>query len=168
MRTLGLGFLLGLAILVGDQVTKWLVVEALADGPNVEVTSFFNLVLVGNRGISFGVLNSGAAHNRWLLSGLAILIGAGLLVWLVRERRALPRLAIFAVLGGALGNLIDRLRLGYVVDFLDFHVGTYHWPAFNVADSAIVVGAILLLIDGLGWSGSGRTTASVGRAKERG
>jgi signal peptidase II len=113
------------------------------------VTPYFNLVLVWNRGVSFGMLNTLGEHGPWLLTGLAAGIGAFLIVWLYRETRALTRLALWLVLAGAVGNSIDRVRFGAVVDFLDFHVGGYHWPAFNVADSAIVVGALLILLDSL-------------------
>lgn len=168
MRRYGPGLLLLLVILVADQVSKWLVFSHLLANPVIEVTSFFNLVLVGNRGISFGIFNNDAAHNPWILSILALVIGIGLVIWLTREPRMLPKLAIFAVLGGAIGNVIDRLRFGFVVDFLDFHIKDYHWPAFNVADSAIVVGAIVLLLDGLLRQNPARSVAQGHKVKEKG
>jgi signal peptidase II len=117
--------------------------------PPVEVTPFFDLVLVWNRGVSFGMLTGGGGVPPWALVALAGAIGLFLLAWLWRETRAPARLALWLVIAGAVGNVVDRLRFGAVVDFLDFHVNGYHWPAFNVADSAIVVGAGLLLLDSL-------------------
>jgi signal peptidase II len=143
------GPLLALAILVLDQATKWLALASLDSYQYREVTPFFNLVLVWNRGVSFGMLNSLGDHGPWLLTLLAGAIGAFLIVWLLRETRPVTRLALWLVLAGAVGNAIDRLRFGAVVDFLDFHAFGYHWPAFNVADSAIVVGAGLILLDSL-------------------
>lgn len=143
------GPLLALAILAVDQLTKWLVLGTVADYQVHPVTHYFNLVLVWNRGVSFGMLNSLGEHGPWLLTALAAGIGAFLIVWLYRETRTLTRLALWLVLAGAVGNSIDRVRFGAVVDFLDFHVAGYHWPAFNVADSAIVIGALLILLDSL-------------------
>lgn len=141
----GLGALLFLAVLALDQATKAVILATLA-GP-VEVTGFFNLVLVWNRGVSFGMLS--AYDQPWVLIALAVVIGVVLVVWLRREPRPLPRAAIWLVLAGALGNVIDRVRFGAVADFLDFHAGGWHWPAFNVADAAICIGAALLVLDGL-------------------
>jgi signal peptidase II len=143
------GLLLALAVLALDQATKWAVLQSLDPYHAVVVTSFFNLVLVWNRGVSFGMLAGAGEHGPWLLTALAAAIGAFLLVWLYRETRPVPRLALWLVLAGAVGNTIDRLRLGAVVDFLDFHAFGYHWPAFNVADSAICIGAGLILLDSL-------------------
>ena len=143
------GPLIALAILVVDQITKHFALTSLDPYQAREVTSFFNLVLVWNRGVSFGMLNSLGDHGPWLLTLLAGAIGAFLIVWLLRETRPLTRLALWLVLAGAVGNAIDRLRFGAVVDFLDFHAFGYHWPAFNVADSAIVIGAGLILFDSL-------------------
>jgi signal peptidase II len=143
------GPLLALAILTIDQFTKWLALTSLDPYQFREVTSFFNLVLVWNRGVSFGMLNTLGDYGPWLLTLLAGGIGAFLIVWLMRETRPVTRLALWLVLAGAVGNAIDRVRFGAVVDFLDFHAFGYHWPAFNVADSAIVIGAGLILLDSL-------------------
>lgn len=151
-----------LAILVLDQASKHLVLERIAPMTGIEVTSFLNIVLVWNPGISFGLFASGGAAGTWLLVALTLAIAVALVVWFWRERRGLPRLALALVLAGAAGNLIDRLRFGAVVDFLDFHLQGYHWPAFNVADSAIVAGAALLMMDGLFLS---RTTSRQGEEK---
>ena len=129
--------------------TKAAILASPVVGRPLEVTSFFNLVLVWNPGISFGMFRGAPEWGRWALVLGTLLIAAGLVYWLRREPRLLSRLAIWAILAGAVGNLMDRLRFGAVVDFLDLHAFGYHWPAFNVADSAIVCGAALLIIDGL-------------------
>jgi signal peptidase II len=141
------GLLLALAVLALDQATKWAALDWLDPYRPVAVTPFFNLVLVWNRGVSFGMFAEAGDHGPWLLTLLAAAIGAFLVVWLHREARPVTRLALWLVLAGASGNLIDRVRFGAVIDFLDFHAFGYHWPAFNVADSAIVVGAGLILLD---------------------
>jgi signal peptidase II len=156
------GLALAVAVLAADQLTKHLVLRHLVMGQPVEVTPFFDLVLVWNQGVSFGLLNGAGGSSPWWLIGLAGAIAALLIAWLWREPRALPQAALWLVLAGALGNVADRLRFGAVVDFLDFHLGGLHWPAFNVADSAIVIGAGLLLIDGLF---SRRTTMDGGRGE---
>ena len=142
---------LGLAILVAvaDQVTKWAVLDALQPGQRVAVTDFFNVVLTFNRGVAFGLLASDYWWKPYLLAAIALAIVGGLLIWLRSQGHLLPRLASGLIVGGAIGNVIDRFRQPGVVDFLDFHLGGYHWPAFNLADSAIVVGVALLLLDGL-------------------
>jgi len=104
---------------------------------------------VRNRGVSFGLFNNDAAINGVLFSLLAAVIVAALLVWLWRAQGMLLPAAIGLVVGGAVGNVVDRLRLGSVVDFLDFHLGAWHWPAFNLADAAICIGVGLMIIDGL-------------------
>ena len=147
------GPLLAALLLVSDQVSKYFVLQTLGDGRIVEVTSFFNLLLVWNPGVSFGLFNEGGEAGRWALTGLALAIAAALAVWLAFERRFSTRLAIWAVLAGAVGNVIDRVRFGAVVDFLDVHALGYHWPAFNVADSAIVLGALTILLTSLSAGG---------------
>lgn len=129
-----------------DQVSKELVLAFQGSLP-WPVLPFFNLVLVWNPGVSFGMFGGDKAVEPWILMGLALAISLGLLIWLARERDRTTALAIGLVLGGAIGNVIDRLRHGAVVDFLDIHVSGYHWPAFNLADSAIVVGALLLVAE---------------------
>jgi signal peptidase II len=138
--------ILALIVFALDQASKE-VILAVADALPRAVLPFFNLVLVWNPGVSFGMLGGDQATEPWILVGLALVITVGLLIWLVRERDRGTALAIGLVLGGAIGNVIDRLRHGAVVDFLDFHVAGYHWPAFNLADSAIVVGALLLVAE---------------------
>jgi signal peptidase II len=146
-----LAFAAAIVILILDQVSKLWILDVFAapGGHAVPVTGFFNLVLVWNRGMSFGLFNDGATANAVIFSLLAAAIVCGLLIWLWRAPSALVGGAIGLVIGGAIGNVVDRLRLGAVVDFLDVHAGLWHWPAFNVADSAICVGVGLMLIDGL-------------------
>ena len=130
-----------------DQATKWWVLAHLMDPPRViPVTPFFNLVLAWNRGVSFGLLSADHPATPWLLSSLALAVIAGLVVWTTRDRRPGMAASIGFIVGGALGNVVDRLRHGAVTDFLDFHVAGYHWPAFNLAASAIFGGVARLLL----------------------
>ena len=168
---LRIGLAVAAAVVVVDQLAKWWAIATLAADPAlveaasafnpvmcapdaafsgrvVEVASVFNLVMVWNCGISFGMLG-GAALPPWLLAGFAALVTAGLTVWLARARALAPAVGIGLVIGGAIGNIIDRLRFGAVADFLDFHLGAYHWPAFNAADAAISAGVAVLIIDSL-------------------
>ncbi|MGE0716181.1 MAG: signal peptidase II [Alphaproteobacteria bacterium] len=150
-----LGLLLAVFVFVADQVTKtwafdYLAVQGpLGRGRVVPVTDFFNLVVVWNRGVSFGLFQGDADAARWALAGLATVVAIGLAVWLVRTRQVLVATALGLVIGGAIGNVVDRVRLGAVFDFLDFHAMGYHWPAFNIADAGITLGVAALLIDGL-------------------
>ena len=152
------GFRLGLAVAVlialADQATKWWMAGLLwpRGGRAIELLPFFRLAEVWNRGMSFGLFND-ATHAALAFVAVAALVSVGLLWWLYRADRALTALSIGLVLGGALGNVVDRLRFGAVFDFLDFHVAGWHWPAFNLADSAITVGVGLLLLDGLSSAG---------------
>ena len=143
------GLTLAFACLVIDQLSKWWILEHVMQPPRIiPVTPFFNLVMVWNRGISFGLFNS-PDTGQWLMAGLALGLTAVLLVWLWRADRGLVVAGLGLAIGGAIGNVIDRVSLGAVADFLDFHWAGWHWPAFNVADSAIVVGAGLLILDSL-------------------
>ncbi len=116
--------------------------------PVVEVTSFLNLVLVENVGVSFGLLG-GSGASRWVLILLALAIVVALFVWLYRARDVYVVLGLTLVIGGALSNVVDRLYHGAVIDFVDVHAAGFHWPAFNLADTLIVVGTAMLLYDGL-------------------
>lgn len=131
-----------------DLFTKHLVQSALAYGEHIAITSFFNLVLTYNAGAAFSFLSDASGWQRWFFSGIAASASV-LIVYLLRKHAAekLFCMSLSLVLGGALGNLWDRITLGHVVDFLDFHISGYHWPAFNVADSAIFVGAMLLVVE---------------------
>lgn len=113
---------------------------------SIEILPFFNIVMVWNRGVSFGMFNNLSEYGPWILSGLSLAISAVFLVWLFRSSSRLQSLAIALVISGAIGNVVDRVRFGAVIDFLDFHAFGYHWPAFNVADSAICIGVFLLII----------------------
>ena len=147
---LRLGSWVAAAVFAGDRFTKWLVLDVWGLGDrSFEVTPFFNVVTVWNTGVSFGMLQSQSGMAPMLLSGLALAIVVALFVWLRRAENRVMAFALGLIIGGALGNTFDRLTFGAVFDFLDFHAAGYHWPAFNVADSAIVAGVIALLYDGL-------------------
>ncbi|MGD9537542.1 MAG: signal peptidase II [Alphaproteobacteria bacterium] len=149
-RMLRIGVVVAALVVVLDQLAKWFARDALWNPPRaIEVTSFFNLVPVENRGISFGLLESDSGFGPWLIAGIAVVISLALMIWLARTRRVWPALALGLIVGGALGNVIDRARLGWVIDFIDIHAAGYHWPAFNIADAGITVGVAILLIDGL-------------------
>ena len=144
-----LGYLLiAVAGFVLDQWSKAEAVRYLSRG-SVHVTSFLNLVLVYNRGAAFGFLSNASGWQNAFFIAVAVAIVAGIVIFLVRggRRDRLTVVALMLVLGGAAGNLADRVRLGEVVDFIDFHIGSWHWYTFNLADSAITVGAVLLAID---------------------
>ncbi|HSH08317.1 MAG TPA: signal peptidase II [Burkholderiales bacterium] len=142
-------FALAAAVLVADRFSKLAMLEALVPGERFEVTGFFNLVLVFNRGAAFSFLADASGWQTLLFAAIAI--GAALVVsWLILrtpERRLLCT-GLALILGGAIGNLIDRLLYGHVVDFVDLHAFGWHWPAFNVADSGITVGAGLVILEG--------------------
>jgi signal peptidase II len=138
------------AIVLADQLTKWLVLGALAPGERRELTGFFNLVLVFNKGAAFSFLAQAGGWQTPILAVFA-LVAALIVSWLLLRSsgRRLFCTGLSLILGGALGNVIDRLRFGHVVDFLDLHAAGWHWPAFNAADSSITLGAALLILDGL-------------------
>jgi|SRR6185503_3402064 len=143
-------FGLAAAVVVADQLVKWIVLARFAPGEGLVVTGFFNLVLVFNKGAAFSFLAREAGWQTPLLAGFALVAAGIVSVLIVRSpEKDLLRAALALILGGALGNVIDRLRFGHVVDFLDFHAAGWHFPAFNVADSAITIGAALLILDGL-------------------
>ena len=143
---------LGLALLVVvlDQLSKALILDAFQLGDSRQVTSFFNVVRVHNTGAAFSFLAGASGWQRWFFVALGI-TATGFIVWLLRSHpsQKLFCLAVTLIMGGALGNVVDRLLHGYVVDFVDFHLGRWHFPAFNVADSAITVGVGLLILDEL-------------------
>lgn len=147
------GLAVAAIVALADQLLKAWVLHLfaqMAPGPAVRpVASFFNLVLTWNHGMSFGLFNTGAALNTVIFTLLAAIIVGGLVLWLHRAQDGLLELAIGLVIGGAIGNVIDRLWRGAVVDFLDFHLGDWHWFAFNLADAAICVGVGLMVIDSL-------------------
>jgi signal peptidase II len=143
---------LGLAAIIAvlDQISKWWVTAVLMQPPeNITILPFFNIVLAYNRGVSFGLFPAGSETGKWILIGLTSAITIVLIVMLARAANRLNIIAFGLIIGGAVGNITDRVIVGAVVDFLDFHAFGYHWPAFNVADSAIFIGAGLLIIEHL-------------------
>ena len=147
-RSVGLG--IALAIFAVDQLTKWIVTVPLSidqDGDAMELLPFFDLRFVPNFGVSMGFLTASSELTRWLLVGLTAAIAIFVGAWLWREKRRDDAIGLAMVLGGALGNILDRVRLGHVVDFADLHFGTLRpFLVFNVADAAITVGVLLLLV----------------------
>ena len=146
-------FVISALVIVLDQITKYWISQSLAPGAGVPVTPFFNLVLTYNTGAAFSFLSraSGWQHGFFILiAALASLF----IIYFIRRyhRQKVFSIGLSLILGGALGNLWDRIVLGHVVDFLDFYIQAYHWPAFNVADSAITCGAALLIWDSFGRS----------------
>jgi signal peptidase II len=137
-------------VILLDQLTKHLVQQLLTYGRSIRVTPFFDLVLVFNPGAAFSFLSSAPGWQRELFIGVA-LAASGLIVYLLRKHAGdgMFCFALSLILGGAIGNLVDRVMLGAVVDFLHFHLAQYYWPAFNLADSAITCGAGLLIWDSL-------------------
>lgn len=149
-NTLRRGLLIALCVIALDQATKWWILLSVMNPPHlIEIMPMFNLVLTWNRGVSFGLFDAGSAAGPWILSGVAVVIVAVLLYWLRGAKGKLVAIAVGFIAGGAAGNVIDRMVHGAVVDFLDVYWGSYHWPAFNVADSGITIGAALLVIDSI-------------------
>ncbi len=143
-------WLAGLVLLL-DQVTKLAVVDRLVAYVDViPLTGFFNLVHVHNKGAAFSLFADQPGWQRSFFIGVA-LIAAGVILYLMRKTqgRRMFSIALALILGGAIGNVIDRILYGHVIDFLDFHIAGWHWPAFNVADSAITIGAVMLILDGM-------------------
>ncbi|MCH8138037.1 MAG: signal peptidase II [Proteobacteria bacterium] len=144
------GLIVASAVIILDQATKWWVVTIFMNPPRVvDVWPFFSVVMVWNRGVTFGFLSDAPFWGRWALVGLSLAIVAILLLWLRRAETKWRAAAIGLIIGGALGNVIDRVNYGAVADFLDFHVTGYHWPAFNFADSAITLGVAIMFFDAL-------------------
>ncbi len=140
-------YLLSLGVILADQITKMLIEAALIPQEVVPVFPGFNLFLTYNKGVSFSFLSSDHTWMPWALSALALVICLFIVQWMRVEKSRLILTGLALILGGAIGNVIDRIRFGAVVDFLDVYVGSYHWPAFNVADSAICIGVGLILLD---------------------
>lgn len=139
-----LATLIALYVFLFDQWSKWYFMDVLhVAEQSIAVTSFFNLVMVWNRGISFGMFNE-AAYSHYLFSGVAITIMLFLLHWLKSLTHPFPASTVGLIVGGAAGNIADRLRFGAVADFFDFHLAGWHWPAFNIADAAVFTGAVML------------------------
>ncbi len=149
-KNAGLMLWLGIALVVVllDQVTKIAMSERLLYGQSEPITTYFNLVMVYNKGAAFSFLSDQPGWQRYFFTGVSV-IASVFILWMLKRNPDQPLFcwALARILGGAIGNLIDRVAYGHVIDFLDFHVHGWHWPAFNVADSAITVGAILFVLD---------------------
>jgi len=143
----------GLAVLIiaVDQISKRVISDNMDLGSSVTFTSFFKFTLLHNHGAAFSFLSDASGWQRYFLGILAVSVSIGLIVWLARipKQKLWEPIALALVLGGALGNLYDRVALGYVVDFIVVHYQDYYWPAFNVADMGISCGAVMLVIDAL-------------------
>ncbi len=164
-----IGFNLAIGMIILDQLSKWWVITQWYQGAGhhqnlfewlfstaprfmttpIEITAFFNMVMVWNKGVSFGLFNHPDSLGPVILSTISLLIAGGFTLWLLTLKRLFPAIGVGMIIGGALGNVWDRLRFGAVADFFDFHYAGYHWPAFNIADAAIVIGVVFLIIDTL-------------------
>lgn len=143
------GFWIALSVLVLDQITKVSVAGTMGLYESIELTPFFSLTYVHNQGAAFSFLSEAGGWQRWFFVVLSVAASIGLTIWLLRlpKDARWQETALGLILGGAVGNLIDRVAYGYVIDFLDLYYNNWHWPAFNVADSGITVGVILMVID---------------------
>ncbi|MEI6336611.1 MAG: signal peptidase II [Methylococcaceae bacterium] len=143
---------LSLFAILLDQGTKLAIDGSMKLYQSIPVLPFFKLTYVHNTGAAFSFLSEAGGWQRWFFAGLALAISCVIAVWLARLKphETLLAVALALVLGGAIGNLIDRLAYGYVIDFLDVYYQTWHWPAFNIADSAITLGVILMLLESFG------------------
>ena len=150
MKTRSLGFIVALIVFALDQLAKWIVTGPLAVahlGDQLVLLPIFNLTYTENNGISLGLLNATTPVGRWMLVALTSAIAIGVAVWIGREKNRLDQAALGMVLGGALGNILDRVRHGYVVDFADLHFGDFRpFLVFNVGDAAISIGVVMLLL----------------------
>ena len=139
-------------VLLLDQASKLQIDSSMHLYDSIALLPFFNLTYVHNTGAAFSFLSDAGGWQRWLFAGLAIVMSSAIGIWLSRlqQHETFMAIALALVLGGAIGNLIDRIAYGYVIDFLDVYYLTWHWPAFNIADSAICVGVGLMLLESLG------------------
>ena len=145
-----LGLFVALIAFILDQLSKYYVaLFVFQNGSPFKVCDYFNIVAAFNKGVSFSMLDGGGTWGRVALIVFALAVVLFLLKWMKDENSSFVRFALGLIVGGAFGNVADRLRLGAVYDFLDFHAGAYHWPAFNVADSFICIGAFLIVLHAL-------------------
>ncbi len=145
-----LGIIVAVVVLAADQLSKFWILNHVLDGrPFIEITSFFNLVQAWNTGVSFSMFSGSGATGTIVLCLVAAAIVVSLLWWLYKENVRLIQIGLGMIIGGALGNIVDRVRLGAVFDFLDFHFAGHHWPAFNLADSFICIGAVIIILQSL-------------------
>ena len=153
MRGRSLGFAVALVVFALDQLAKWIVTGPLGInqlGDQLVLLPIFNFTYTENNGISLGLLNATTEVGRWMLVALTSAIAVGVAVWIGREKNRVDQIALGMVLGGALGNILDRVRFGYVVDYIDLHFGEFRpFLVFNVADAAITIGVLLLLVRAL-------------------
>lgn len=147
---------LSVLVIVLDQITKYMASTMLVYYKPVALMPLFNLTLMHNTGAAFSFLSSAGGWQRWLFTAIALGVSVFLVLWLKRlsVQEKLQAISLALILGGALGNVIDRIRFGYVVDFLDFYYDKWHFPAFNIADSAITIGAVLIIFDSIFGAGS--------------
>lgn len=140
---------LSVLVIILDQLTKWISVSVLDLYETIPVMPFFNFTMAHNYGAAFSFLSSAGGWQRWFFVALAVIVSVALSIWLkkLKPTAKLEAAALALIIGGAVGNVIDRFVHGYVIDFLDLYYGHYHWPAFNIADSAICIGAVLLILD---------------------
>lgn len=136
-------YLVILSVLIFDQLTKNIILNEMVTPKIIEVTPFFNLILAFNTGVSFSMFSG---NNPYVLSAIALSVCALIAWWLTKEQDKITRIGFAMIIGGALSNVLDRFMYGAVVDFLDFYIGSYHWPAFNIADTAICIGAGLIVL----------------------
>ncbi|RIX32145.1 signal peptidase II [Sphingomonas edaphi] len=142
-------YVMALVIFIVDQLTKWVMINPLRlmERGQIELLAVFNLTWVENRGISLGLAQAQNDGHRWMLVAMTAAIAIGVAWWITREEKRGDQLALAMVLGGAVGNIVDRVRFGYVVDFLDLHFGSFRpFYVFNVADAAISIGVVILLL----------------------
>ena len=142
---------ISLIVIIADQATKWIANTQLVYHQKVEVLPYFDWFLSYNKGAAFSFLADAGGWQRWFLMILATIISVALFLWIkkLKDDEKLAAIALALILGGAIGNIIDRVILGYVIDFIQVWLGTYPWPAFNIADSAISVGAVILILSGM-------------------
>src|SRR5689334_22434532 len=145
-----IGFSVAIVVFILDQLVKWAVTHPLGInhiGAQMMLLPIFNFTYVENQGISLGLLNATNPIGRWMLVGMTTIIAVGVAVWIGREKNRIDQVALGMVLGGALGNIVDRVRFGYVVDFADLHFGTFRpFLVFNVGDAAISIAVVILLL----------------------
>ena len=148
---IGWGAVFAALVLILDQASKWWVLEVLhlPERGRVEVLPVLSLTMVWNQGVTFGLFHQEGAWGPWILGGVALAVVVALALWMRRAEKVVIACALGAIMGGAIGNIVDRLRFGAVVDFLHAHAWGYSWYVFNVADAAIVCGVAVLLLDGL-------------------
>ena len=159
--------LVSVLVICLDQFTKYLAVQSLQYHEPLAILSGFNLTLVHNTGAAFSFLHDAGGWQRWFFIILSSVISIAIVVWLctLSAQRKWLACGLTLILGGAIGNLWDRIELGYVIDFIDIYYQHWHWPAFNIADSAITVGAVMLIIDTF-WFDRATVTTHAGKLKE--